>query len=55
MVNADAEIAKAEKKTAFTQAALKKLQDGIATSDYASKKPEIVREREAAKVRRSFV
>ncbi|KAI5477054.1 valyl-tRNA synthetase [Pseudohyphozyma bogoriensis] len=51
VVNADNEIAKAEKKVAFNKAALDKLQTGFAAPDYATKKPEAVREREANKAR----
>ena len=48
------EVAKAEKKRAFAQMGLDKLKDGMSAADYATKKPENVREKEAIKASSPF-
>lgn len=54
MIDADAEISKAEKKRAFAQAAADKLKTGAAAPDYDTKKPEAARIKDAEKVRLRF-
>jgi valyl-tRNA synthetase len=51
VVNVGVEIAKAEKKKAFQQAAADKLREGMKAPGYETKKPLNVREKDAVKVR----
>ncbi|KAK4054912.1 valine--tRNA ligase [Microbotryomycetes sp. JL201] len=51
VINADAEIQKAEKKRAFQQAAADKLRAGMSAPEYETKKPQAVREKEAQKLK----
>lgn len=53
VVNADAEIAKAEKKRVFQVNAADKLRQGMQAPEYETKKPQAVREKEAQKVSRA--
>lgn len=54
VVNVDQEIAKAEKKKAFQEAAAEKLRQGMQAPGYEEKKPLQVREKESQKVRCFF-